>query len=971
MYSKRTSLCHKKAHWLRNYAGLPYIIIDWIRMAWQSWTLSDWNKALIEAVFFDPTRLDREITRIQASEKFLALCTGDPSCDSKAAQRAFTSSFGATSAAIGRHFKWTGTLVNLTARYNRPQVFAALYFTLLAASADEDTYEVGDFRERFVELMKPVNVAWPTFSDLPQLWLHVASWSRSRAKRQGDCRVLLLPDPGSENRIGYSKRLAFPAYRDEVNLQSVLSSRKLSSSSDFRHVANAIASRPREFTASFLEEFNIFQTLVARAKYPEAHNSPLWRAVQAITWDEEQAVSQRVGSFCLGVDASDPGWPEFYLLSDELGQSGLGNSAVIKKLPVATNYLYSAHLPDQDPWTPARLLSLASSRTRLRQAKLWKQLAAGCAALFPGPQNSLTTDGIYYDGAPACLLAHEKMAQIILNSSRHLGLRPTEAKAGGSFGAWTVLFYDSISTASMSRLAEALPEAARQSLPGSWIPSRISCTGGAWFGQSLLLNPASTPLFTLPGASSGFYELIGKDAESADGRLEEVDGMFRIPASVLTNAGAFDSAYISLARDEKAAEEMRVPLAKNIPMVPPLRLANPQAWLDDGPNGQLAGLDAGPGHANPAAMHARWNALHPRFSYSELSFNAGTEVRDLDGTPDPLGWLCEALSLRFQRRQTLSYADLFSHLRPACDAAGVRHWAVRNLLFSAGWIVQLQKRSSPHPVVAAVPRTIAVYGKAESMHTARIVGMFSESECSLLNASLGPAESAVRLAPTENLLGIGAIQIQLSSEARIAELAVQFELEVLSRDFAVPPLCLPPQVFDLDQGSEAMRSARDAEAWNPARHQWTPAGSLETAPVPGTIVRISRQQRRAFWIAAPNGWLQTDSETWAFILSVAAEEKPLGQINAAGSCLLSARVSRLPLPLVRWWMHWGGGCTAVAPSGEIVLASGSGVDAWKDLRSWFEAHASAAPSQQRNDAALDRRSLALRLRKTRQAAGYL
>ena len=940
-------------------------------MAWQSWTLTDWNKALIENVFFDPAHLNREITRIQASDKFLAQCTGDASCDAKAAQRAFTASFGSTSAAIGRRFKWTGATVTQTARYDCPQVFAALYFTLLAASADEDTYEVGDFRERFVELMKPVSVASPLLGDLPQLWLHVASWSRSRAKRHGDCRVLILPDPGSENRIGYSKRLAFPAYRDEVNLQSILHSRKLSSSSDFRHVANAIASRPRDFSASFLEEFNIFQILVARAKYPEAYNSPLWRAVQALTWDEEQAVSQQVGSFCLGVDASDPGWPEFYLLSDELGQTGLGKSLVSKKLPVSTNYQYSIHLPGQEPWTPTRLLSLASSKTGLRQAKVWKNLAAGCAALFPGPQNSLTTDGIYYDGAPACLLVHEKITPVILDSSRHLGLRPSEAKAGGSFGAWKVLFYDSISAASMSRLAEALPESARQSLPGSWLPPRISCTGGAWFGQSLLLNPASTPLFTLPGASTGLYELIGENAESAGGRLEEVDGMFRIPASALANAGAFDSAYISLTRDEKAAEEMRVPLAKNIPMVPPLRLADPQAWLKDGPNGKLAGLDAEPGPADSAAVPARWKALHPRFICSELPFEAGTKVQNLDGAPNPLGWLCEALSLRFQRRQTLSYADLSSHLRPACDAAGVRHWAVRNLLFSAGWIVQLQRRSSPHPVVAAVARTIALYGKAESMHTARIVGMFPESECSLLNASLGPAESAVRLAPAENLLGIGAIQVQLSSEARLAELAVQFELEILSKNSGAPPLCLPPQVFELDQGaSEAMRSARDAEAWNPARHQWTPAGSLETAPVSGTIVRISRQQRRAFWIAAPGGWLQTDSETWAFILGLAAEGNPLGQINAAGSCLLSPRVGRLPLPLVRWWMHWGGGCTAVAPSGEIVLASGSGVDAWKDLRSWFETHVSAAPSQQRNDAAIDRRSLALRLRKARQPAGY-
>jgi hypothetical protein len=938
-------------------------------MAWQSWTLCDWNEALVKAVFFDGDRLDRKITRIQASKKFLAQCTGDPSCDPRAAQRAFTASFGSTSSVIGRHFQWTPAVVNDTARSTRPQIFAVLYFTLLAASADEDTYTVGDFRERFVELLKPAIVARPTFGALPLLWKHVEKWSRSRAKHRGDCRVLSLPDEGRERLIGYSKRLAFPAYCDEIHLRSLLQKRGFDSNSDFRHVASAIASRLSDYSKPFLEEFSIFQALATHSRYEEAFNSPLWRAVQAITWDDEEATSQRVGSFCLGVDAADPEWPEFYLLTDEVGRGNLGNVVVCQSLSASTDYLYAAHLPNSAPWTPARLLGLASTKRRLPQARLWKHLSAGCAALFPGPQNSLSSDGSYYDGAPACLLVHEKLAPAIRRASSHFRVRPAEAKAGGSFGAWIVLFFGSISAVSMAWLADALPAAARQALPGSWRPQRISCSGGAWFGQSLLLNPASTPLFGLPGAISGSYELTSGDAAPVTGGLEEVDGKFRVPPSAAA-AGTFDSAYISLATEGDAVEGMRIPLAKYIPMVPPLRLADPQAWLTDGAAGRLAGLEA-VAPAERAAVAARVPALHPRFEQTELPFEAGTECLDLDGVPDPLGWLREALALRFQRRQTLAHADLSSHLQPACTAAGARYWEVRNLLFSAGWIIQLQKRSSPHPMVAAAPRTIALHGTTGGMHTARIVGMFPDSECALLRASLCPAESAVRLAPAGNLLGIGAIQLQLTSEARLTELAAQFELEILGNVSGVPPLFLPPKVFELDRGaSDDMRSARDAEAWDPSRHLWTPAGSLEIAPVPGTIVRISRQQRRAFWIAAPGGWLETDSEAWAFMLGLAAEGKTLGAIDAAGNCWLSGRLGRLPLPLVRWWMHWGGGCAALAPSGEIVLANGTGPSAWNDLRGWFAAHAAVPPSQQRHDAALERRALALRLRKAQQPAGF-
>lgn len=933
-------------------------------MGWQSWTLSDWNKALVEAVFFDRERLDQRITRIQASGEFLAQCTGDPSCNAEAAQQAFISSFGAFSAAILQHFNWSKSIPARTGRSQRPEVFAALYLTLLAASADEDTYSEGNFRNRFKELLKPVAVADPTFSHLPKLWTHVEAWSRSRAKQYGDCRVLCLPDPGHESRIGHSKRLAFPAYRDETGLQSLLQDRSLSSRSSFRDVASAIASRQHDFSTSFLEEFTIFRNLLARGRLEEAYNSPLWGAVQAITWDVDKATAQRIGSFCLGVDAADSGWPEFYLLTDEKGRSSLAPAALCQNLPVRTSYLYAAHLPGRAPWTPASLFGLAAARPRLSQAGLWKHLDGGCVGLFPDSQSSLSSDGGFYDGAPVCLLVHEKLGPAIRASMRHLGLKPIESRAG----AWSVLFFSSLSSGSMERIADSLPESARQGLPGSWSPPRISCTGGAWYGQSLLLNPASVPLFGIPGADSGSFELAGGTAD-VSGQLEDADGKFRIPPSALASPEA-DSAHISLSRAGEPLGEVRIPLARHIPMNPPLRLSDPGAWLADGPSGRLAGLGPEDGAAKHGAIPAGMPPLHPRFGRSGLPPQGGTESKDLDSIPEPLGWLCEALSLRLQRRQTLAFADLNSHLKPASSAADVPYWIARKLLFNAGWLIQLQKRNSSYPAVAPAPRTIALHGVAGDLHTARIVGMLSESERAFIRTWLGSGEAAVRLAPSGGLFGIGAIQLQLASSARIAELAEQLELEVLSKDNRTPPLVLPPEFFKLNQAAaDAIRSVPDAEAWEPLRRQWAPMRSPEKPLAPGSIVRVSRQQRRAYWVAAPGGWLETDSEAWAFMLGLAAEGKPLGQVDASGSCRLASGLDRLPYPLVRWWMHWGGGCAAAAPDGSIVLASGS-PDAWNDLRSWFPVPAKAAGAHPSHEIALERRRLALRLRKAQQPAGY-
>jgi hypothetical protein len=552
---------------------------------------------------------------------------------------------------------------------------------------------------------------------------------------------------------------------------------------------------------------------------------------------------------------------------------------------------------------------------------------------------------------------------------RHLGLKPVEGRAGGLFGAWSVLFFSSLSSGSMERIAESLPESARQGLPGSWSPPKISCTGGAWYGQSLLFNPASVPLFGMPGADSGSFELSGGNAD-VSGQLEEADGKFRIPPSALVSPEA-DSAHISLSRAGEPLGEVRIPLARHIPMNPPLQLSDPGAWLEDGAGGRLAGLGPEDGAAKQGAIPVGMPLLHPRFGRSGLPSHGGTESKDLDSIPEPLGWLCEALSLRLQRRQTLAFADLNSHLKPASSAADVPYWIARKLLFNAGWLIQLQKRNSPYPAIAPAPRTIAFHSMAGDLHTARIVGMLSESERAFIRNSLGSGEAAVRLAPAGGLLGIGAIQLQLASSARIAELAEQLELEVLSKEAGTPPLVLPPEIFKLDQGAaDAIRNARDAEAWEPLRRQWAPMRNPEKPRAPGSLVRISRQQRRAYWVAASGGWLETDSEAWAFMLGLAAEGKPLGQVDASGSCRLASGLDRLPYPLVRWWMHWGGGCAATAPDGSIVLPSSSGPDAWNDLRSWFPVPAKTAGAHLSHDIALERRRLALRLRKAQRPAGY-
>jgi hypothetical protein len=942
-------------------------------MAWQTWRLSEWNKALLDAVFFDPERLTLRVTRIQASDKFLARCTGDPSCSASAAARAFIGCFGSTSSEVGRHFAWRETVGRQTVRDGFPSVFAALYLSLLAASADAETHDEGNFRNRFVELLKKPAVHSPNFSGLPKLWEHVERWSVARAKQHGDCRVLVLPHPGHENRIGHSKRLAFPAYSDEIKLQKLLHETGLGSNSEFRAVALTVSRHESLFSLAFREEFKLFLRLVSGAKFPAAYDCPFWGAIQAITWDADEAASKKAGTFVLGADVADPSYPEFYLLTDETGRNNLGNSVTFRALGVLSNNMFAAQPFKGAPWTPQLLLAAATSRPRLAQAKLWRGLNAGCAALFSDAQGSLSSGGDHYDGGPACLVAQGRLGTELIATARTLGVKLTDAKADGLFGTWKVLLFDSISTQSLSRLAETLPAAARAGIPG-WRPQRITHAGGAWFGQSLLLNPASIPLFQLPGAISGSYELADSEGSVvAAGALEEIDGRFTIPPAAVAVPVKARSLRVRLAGPQKT-EGLTLALAEQIPMGPPASLPDPRLWIVDGREGILSEAAMSNSTAAVPATDVRLGAQVvarlPKFESCDSSLQGNNGRGEIDETADLFRWVAEALCLRLQRRSTFPFTELYSHLAPACSAAGVQRWLAKRVLFCAGWLVQLEKRTSPFAIVAPAPRTIALHADGGPC-VARIVGMFSISELVHLRSSLRASESAVRLVCSFAPLGLGAIELQLSAPDRIVDLAEQFGLNILEKNRAVPPLGTPRQFTDQAfASSTAVTFTGGTETWSKSQHSWVPAAAPAAPLEAGAIFRLRGAQRWTYWVKAGGVLQKTDSAMWAFVLSLAAAGKPVGQLAANGDCQFDQQVTGIPLSVVRWWMHWGGGYVGILPSGSIYLGGGPGPSIWEEISGWLPGLPAGAAPHCSHSAALARRQLALRLRTSRRVQGH-
>jgi hypothetical protein len=154
---------------------------------WRTWELKDWNDALLQAIALGGDGAGRRVVRIESSARYLAQITGDPDCQAEDAKKAFISAFGDSERSIKKQFTnfFPDSLVGDLNK--APEVVAALYLSLLAASADNETADEGNFRQRFAEITGiPAAANW-SFSSLPSMWEHFARWMRERAKNIGDC----------------------------------------------------------------------------------------------------------------------------------------------------------------------------------------------------------------------------------------------------------------------------------------------------------------------------------------------------------------------------------------------------------------------------------------------------------------------------------------------------------------------------------------------------------------------------------------------------------------------------------------------------------------------------------------------------------------------------------------------------------------------------------------------------------------
>ncbi|UAY97876.1 hypothetical protein [Dickeya dadantii] len=908
-------------------------------------TLEEWNAALVKIVFLEPSHTGSTLSRIDTTGRIFEQLAGSRSKED--AKQSFLASFGKKASKIQDALRDESRLDILAQIKGYPTYFAILYLTLLAASADDETHEEGDFRVRFSLLLGFEKNKKFIFSELPNLWERLERWSC----RKQDCIRLVLPNRSEhEKLIGYSKRIAFPCYKDEVFLRNILARNNLDRHSTFESVNKAVHQWISNFGEIFKQEFIEFRILLSKAALQLAYDSPFWGAVRDITIRTEREQLNQNGKYCLHLELSDSETSEIYLLMDDtaVNTSGIHHCFSLPNGIENYNKVYY----EQDISTTLKNLALLSKKqgNGFCESRVGIALQSGCLPLFRDEFGYVSSDGEYYDNSSLYLILHQEYVCGLLNAS--INFNETAQVRDVKSTKWAILFFDKISRQSLDKIASLLPEKAHRFLIQGWRPARPHMSGAARFGQAILLNPASSPVIHMDGMIKGVYTISNKDGkELTRGELSwDFDGLF-IPSKDLTeiSAQAFCRYELTLAHSDTPVI-FDVHVLDHAPYATYRKIAEPHEWLLDGPLGILIPL-GDVTSIPPLKQDKRMQLSSSQVLWRhENSFPVTCEYTDLHNISPAFDWIAEALALRFQRRSTLPFSELKQHIEPVSLVTGIPTWQLRRALFAAGWLCLVQRRYAPYPLISLAERTISI-DITEQGAIARIMGMFTRSERHLLQKNLRAGERIGRWSVADDCRSIGCIELCLSNGERVHTFIEQFGLRLINQDdFPVNPLSGVVLPLSQMQFVPALPSNLNVSFWQAETCQWSEEVRLSLMEK-SLLIRCQEKQRYRYFIRQNAGYWQTDSFSWALMCQEICSGETLGMRKGDSDWYWSEKIIELPSSILQWWVHVANGCLSIIDNGGFLFAGGR-VPLWNNVMEF--------PSSQQ---ALARRKRALEIRK--------
>lgn len=883
------------------------------------WTPVDWSAALIGPIFYS-TVPNRKISRIPSSSRLLgAVANLEP----EEAEKLFISSFGSTRAKILRAYKFNNsTASNATKQAGFPVYFSALYLSLLAASADEDTYWQGDFRSRFkilinrslgFELFQESSLS-NSFADLPLMWNQLKFWLKGKNESDHYWAALVLPDrTDRETHIGYSKRLAFPSFKDEKLFRDVLRQMELNRNSSPYEIVRAIDYNRhyQGFSTSFLEEFLTFRELILAGNEMAAVDTPFWGAVRDISYEHEEFERKKIGRYCILVDISEPLSFKLNIFTDATG--ALSNPGITQAINSRYLDTFDHRFIDSFLWKEGR--HWTKNAAGFSKSVLGRSINAGFLTLYVDEFGDINSEGNFYSGGDIHFLVSQEKLELLRRSLRNQIVdNRFESRI---YSGWTLLTVRSVTQQERVRIFSALPDEFRVGANYSETTEKIRLVGAIRIPNSnlFLLNVASDEKFILPEGATATYQFIDESDETiAKGNLKVISsGYLQIDST--EKQIAFDRATVRIETqretDRNLLREIRV--TKRLPYIEQIKLP-PDDTFTEGSCGSILRyselFDTSNSENGLVLSRDDWlDDVCPVFR-GTTPYEPDINQKNLD-----FAEVYECLYTRFLSTASISFAEFTSILKNFANAFGERFDAISRQIFLSGILRRVYPGGKRYGMLTAEKRFISEHYQNGKFFYA-ISGLFCFEEIRRIFDTLEKRQI--------DFESDGVIQYWRGRPIRFSS-QVKLNLNDLSLDFNLEPW-VPTHQIDPFRGfrlSESeLRKHRDlpkhCECWNVQKKRWE---DDINAPfnARASIYRVRNNDDEVFYIKHLNQIYSTRSRIWAFLTFHLRNEGHLFTMTPAGGLHWVPVVREIPAVYSLWWIHEIGGVISLDRNERIAM----------------------------------------------------
>jgi hypothetical protein len=865
--------------------------------------LTDWNRVLVAAVFGDDGLASPEIRSIDATDGFLSRASGlkDPAD----ARRSFLAAMPKTQLRVRRLFDCSAA-AGWSAGSKTPPFYAQLHLTIMAASADEGLCDEGNFRHRLSQMLQLPVSDYVSGGCLPRLWELAQDWSERRAAGGHAIRRLILPDPGAETIIGYSKRLAFPGFSDQNRLADLLRDEDVDASAPVTRLIRVLKAHLARFSERFGGEFRTWLSCWEMGDREGALRSPFWAALQETTWRREREQDDPSGCR-MEIDPTEPCDSGIWLYGPRVVQPDATWRFDRDDRLADDRLRWRHHADDQAGSFLDVLRNLASRRDRPLGQRFSRSLTQGCL-LFAQDESGRWFDvpsfpeggkvwlifsdtNAWSPGLPQAMEERESVYRVRLIGT----------------GRWSILGPLTATEKLRDWFARQAPEtdafAPRLRRARLHVLDAIRLDDGAY-----LWLPPIVPSFRCEGASAGAVTLMDDAPGDALALLLSNDDRLILPPGLQNPPAAACRLRIEV------YGQRGLPLAKasfqfqrTTGALGFKSVRDPTKWLESSAEGRLDSYMADwldgiwPGSLNARAESSTTTRDVRDGASSERPQPFVIEPRDIDER----WWrTVEILSGVFARRAAWPIAACFEFLRLIWGTRRAA-WTCLDDLIDNALVRVLHARHWSHQVVVPV-HPLLVYTPSEEQAEIRLCGLTSTAIRARVSTAIGTI-CQVFAAPDRSIAG--ACVWWTSANEVCATLRTDTHFPLVDRASVRAPM-LPP--FD-HLMSRAVRTDVDGYDENKKSIWSTLAGGFRAggtgwAKQPRLERWRSDGQQDLYVLTHRDGtrW-NTDCRRMALLALHVERGVMLGETQEDGSVVLSDASLALPSPLSRANVALGGG----------------------------------------------------------------